>query len=139
MKKEQLIHIKLDADEAMQSRKDILNTEFDLVKIAQAIKRYRILRLKELELKINLYKQTKDFVNDMHHLKTMLPKLEIPKLLKKHEEEMHAPQIKEKIKKEKKVEPKKQKIEKKLQEKKPVEDSLEKQLREIQEKLNKIE
>jgi hypothetical protein len=138
MKKEQLIHIKLDSEEAGESRRDVLNTEVDLIKIAQAIRKYRILRLKELQLKIKLYNQTKCFRTDMNHLKTILPKLEIPRLLKKHEQEMHEQEPKKLIEKIKTIEMKQQKVEKKVKQEKPHEDSLERQLREIQDKLNRL-
>ena len=38
MSRENLIHIKLEHDEAIESRKDVLTTEADLIKIAQAIR-----------------------------------------------------------------------------------------------------
>jgi len=142
MKKNNLIHIKLDYDEAVKSRRDVLNTEADSIKIAQAIKKYRALRLKELQFKIELFKKLKETKSNLNKIKTILPKLEIPKLLKKHEEEMKTQEIfaeakeitgtKSKTKKKKKPE-KKQKIQK------PKSDDLELQLKEIQKKLAKLE
>ncbi len=129
MTRENLIHIRLEYDEAIESRKDILNTEADLITIAQGIRKYRGLRLKELQLKIELYRKIKEFKNDLRKLKTLLPKLQIPKILKKHEEEVHGEDIIE-IKKPKKED-------KETKSKKPV-DELEAQLMEIQEKLNKL-
>lgn len=138
MTKNQLIHIRLDPDEAIESRKDILNTEFNLIKIAKAIKNYRILRLKELQLKIDLYKKTKDFKIEMNKLKTILPKQEIPKLLKKHEQLMNDEKLEKEVKKIKVEREKSKKHEKMPKEEKKHEDTLEKQLREIQDKLNSL-
>ncbi len=142
MKKSQnLLHIKLESDEATQSMKDILKTEADLIKIAQSIKSYRTLRIMELELKIELHKKIKDFRNNMHKLRTLLPRLEIPKILKNHEEEIHRTEIMEEVAKiEKEIKPKKEKVQKLREEepKAPVDD-LEAQLREIQERLSRLE
>jgi len=136
MKKNQIIHIRLDPDEAIESRKDVLNTEVDLIKIAQEIKKYRILRLRELQLKIELYKKVKEFRTEMNKLKSLLPKLEIPRILKKHEEDMHKEFI---IKDLKPKEEKTKKAKGKTQEPaEPPEDDLERQLKEIQDKLNKL-
>ncbi|MFH1327178.1 MAG: hypothetical protein ABIH59_03570 [archaeon] len=144
-KKDNIIHIRLESEEAVESKKDVLNTEVSLIKIAQAIRKYKILRLKELELKIYLYKKIKEFKSDERKLKTLLPKLQIPKILKKHEEEMHNEEILEKaekiiVKRSRKTKGKKTKKQKKVKPKqeKPT-DTLDFQLKEIQDKLNKLE
>ena len=78
------------------------------------IKEYHELRSKEFELKIKLYRQIKTLLTEIRRLQKNLPKLEIPKILKK-------PETKEIIPKEKHYE-----------------ESIESQLREIQEKLNSL-
>lgn len=143
-KKDTIIHIKLDSNEAIESRRDVLNTEVDIIKIAQNIKNYRAQRLKELQFKIILLKKLKEAQSDLRKIKTLLPKLEIPKILKKHEEEMHKEiEIKELRPidevKEEKIPKKEKKSKKEIKEKiKPVENSLESQLKQIQEKLNSL-
>ena len=57
MKDENLIHIKLDYGEALQSKKDILYTEMDLLRILKIIKKYRELRIQELDLKLEIQKK----------------------------------------------------------------------------------
>lgn len=136
-KKDNLIHVRLDYDEAMESRRDLLNTETNLIQIAQATRRYRILRLKELGLKIELFKKIKDFKTNIGKLKILLPKIQIPKILKKHEEEMHFQEEAEVEKKKEKKKKTKQKTQPK-KEKKPPADDLELQLKEIQDKLGKL-
>lgn len=138
--KNKLIHIKLDYPEALQSRKDVLRTQESLIKIAQSMRRYRALRLHELELKIELYKKLKEAKASLQKTKTFLPKLEIPKILKKHEEEMEHQKLLEEGKieiKEKKQPQKKEKTKEKKEKKEPTDD-LEKQLLEIQKKLNSL-
>ncbi len=148
-KKDNIIHIKLDSNEAVESRRDVLNTEIDLIKIAQNIKNYRALRLKELQLKIMLYKKLKDTQSDMRKIKKLMPKLQIPKILKKHEDEMHKKiEIRELKPKEedelpekptkKKKKAKKKSIKKNVVKEEPIQDPLEDQLRKIQEKLSTL-
>lgn len=141
MKKNNLIHIKLDYPEAIDSKRDVLMTQRDLIKIAQALKNYRALRLKELQLKSELAKKLKSAHNNINKLKHLLPKVQIPKILKKHEEEVKSKRElkelevkKQKPKKEKKI---KGKSKEKVPKKTPTDD-LEKQLMDIQEKLNRL-
>lgn len=148
-KSDTIIHIKLDADEAIQSRKDVLNTQVDLIKIAQGVKNYRALRLRELQLKIELYKKLKETQADINSIKKVLPEIQIPKILKKHEEEMHKEivikelkpieEIKEEKPKKTKGKTKKEKKTEEKPKKDPELDSLEAQLRKIQDKLNNLE
>ena len=114
MAAEKLIHIKLEYEDAIQSKKNILSLEMGLLKIIQTIKEYHELRSKEFELKIKLYRHIKTLLTEIRRLQKNLPKLEIPKILKK-------PETKEIIPKEKHYE-----------------ESIESQLREIQEKLNSL-
>ncbi len=149
MTRNKIIHIKLDSDEALGARRSVLSTEMDLVNIAKAVNKYKQLKARENDLKILVKKQIKDLKNDFRKLKTVLPKLEIPKILKKHEDEMHSDvevvdlddvkKRKEKIKKEKtKKSGKKTKHSKvKKQSLKPSDD-FERQLAEIQGRLNKL-
>jgi len=115
MADEKLIHVKLEYEDAVESKKDILSSEMDLLKIIQTIKRYRELRTQEFKLKIKLYRQIKTLLTEIRRLQKDLPKLEVPKILKE-------PQIKKTI-------PKKEII---------IDDNIESQLKEIQDKLNSL-
>ncbi len=119
MTNENLIHVKLEYDEAVKSKKDILSSEANLLRIIRAIKKYQGYRMDELRLKERLYKKAKELKTSIGQLQQLLPKLKIPSLLREQEE----PQKKEKI------------ITKKDKE----DDDLEAQLQEIQEKLRQIE
>ena len=114
MADEKLIHVRLEYEDAIQSKKDILSSEMDLLKIIQTIKKYHELRSKEFKLKIKLYRQIKTLLTEIRRLQKNLPELKIPKILKKHE-------TKEIISK-----------------KEIANDDIESQLREIQEKLNSL-
>jgi len=120
MKNENLIYVKFEHDEAIQSKKDILSSEMGLIKIVKIMKRYHLLRMEELKLKLKLYRRLKEINKDVKKLQATLPRVEIPKILKKEGEE----------------EPKKVEKPQKVQ---VYEDSLEVQLQEIQNKLKSLQ
>ena len=112
MKEQSIVHIKVDYDEALQSKRDILASERDFLRIIKRIKRYKLLRGEELNSNITKLNQ-------------ILPKVKLPNILKKKEE----------AKKKEIKEEKQSKIEiKEIHE----DDDLERQLIEIQEKLRKL-
>lgn len=85
---ENLIHIKLEYEEALQSKKDILSSEMGLLKIAKIIKRYHFLRTKELKNKLKLHKKIKETKSNIRKLQIILPKLKIPEILRKDDQEI---------------------------------------------------
>ena len=119
MKDENLIHVKLEYPEAVQSKKDILSSERDLINLLRMIKRYHLLRKKELDLKLKTHKKIKELKTNLSKLHQIIPKIKIPDILKKEEEK---PKEKLPVKKIEEYEDK----------------DLESQLQEIQERLRKL-
>ena len=120
MKNEDLIHLKFEYEEALQSKKDILYSEKNLMIIAKKINNYLFLREEELRLKIKLHKRIKEMLTAIKKLQKMNPQIEVPKILKKESHETKKKvEIKPKIKKDS--------------------DHIEFQLQEIQEKLNDLQ
>jgi len=120
MPNENLIHIKLEFEEALQSKKDILSSEINLLRIARILKNYHSLRSKELKLKLTLYKKIKEMKSSVRKLEQTLPKIKIPKILedKDYLEEEIKPKETKKI---------------------MHEDNIEEQLKDIQAKLNSLQ
>lgn len=116
MKNENLIHIKLEYEEAIQSKKEILSSEMDLLKIARTIKKYHSARLEELKQKSRLHRKIKETITNIRKLQTILPKSQSPLILP---EDKDIP-LKTKTKKN------------------PEQDNLEYQLQEIQDKLKSL-
>jgi len=81
MSDENLIHIKLEFEEALQSKKDILSSEINLLKLEKIIKRYHRLRKEELKSKLNLSKRMREIKIDIRKLEQTLPEIKIPKIL----------------------------------------------------------
>ena|SRR3989344_1983300 len=123
------VHIKLEQPEAIEIKRDVLNSEMDLIKIIRIIRKYKILRMRELRLKEKLRKNMSTSVTNIKKLQIMLPKGRIPKIDHGEEEE------KDVLKKVKTYTPKDQKAE---QDKKRF-DSLEMELSDIQSKLRALE
>ncbi len=82
-KQPELIHVKLEYSEMLQSRKDILSLQMDLLKLLKTVKKYHFLRIAEMKRKEALYKKVKQVNNKFKRLQLLLPKLKIPSILKK--------------------------------------------------------
>ena len=82
---EKLIHVRFDYDEAVQSKRDILASEANLLRIIKKIKQYQLIRAVELKLKIRLNRKTKEFLALINKIRQTVPKIKIPEILKKEE------------------------------------------------------
>ncbi len=116
---ENLIHIKLEYEEALQSKKDILSSQMALLKVEKTIRGYHSYRSHGFELKINLSKKIKELKSHIWNLLKILPKLKIPEILRKEEH----------VEKEHKY----------PERKKHQDGSLEEQLQDIQRRLNELQ
>jgi hypothetical protein len=123
-KEEKIIHIRLDYDEAVVSRRDILRTQKDLLQFLASFKKYHLIRRQELKTKELLYKKLKELKANINKLDKSMPKIKIPDIIKSDEE------------KEDKKESKKTK---EVSGKDLGTSDLEKELAEIQKKLKELE
>ncbi len=91
MKKDELIHVKFEYNELLQSKRDLLSLEMSLLKIIGMLKRYHFLRQEELNKKSALYIKIKEINTKIKNLQTVLPKLHVPEILqdKKIKEDVH--------------------------------------------------
>ena len=121
MKDENLIHIKLEHGEAVNSKVDVLSTQMDLIKMLKIIKAFHKLRNEELDTRAKLQKKLREVNLNIHKLEVLLPKIKIPEILQHGSVE-----VREEVKKE-------------VKKKDPHEKDLEKQLQEIQAKLKRLE
>ena len=129
MAESNLIHIKLEHSEAIQGKRDLLSSEANLLRVAQTIRRYRLLRASELKTKAKLHRKIKETNTIMKKLEQVLPKVKIPQMLQ------------EEIFEEGTTEPAPTRVSKaKSKNKKETHDSdIEKQLRHIQDRLKKLQ
>jgi len=83
MPSDNVIHIKLEYEEAINSKKNLLSAEMNSLKIAKIIGRYRELRLLEFEIKSRIYTKMKEIKANIKRLQALLPEPKRPRILKK--------------------------------------------------------
>jgi small-conductance mechanosensitive channel len=131
MKGENLIHIKFEYFAGVQSKRDILSTEMDLLRMNKILNRYKEYRMQELELKSDAERKFRALKLDFGRLQNLLPSPQVPQILekahKKVEEEKNAGEEEIEITETPKI---------RMEE--PKKDNLDAQLREIQKKLNAL-
>jgi hypothetical protein len=123
MNNENLVHVKLEYNEGLQTKSDILNLEASLLRMLKSARNYHAIRMGELRLKIELYRRLKLSETTIRSLKLAIPSPVIPKILKhENKDRFSSLEFKEKEKTE------------------YAEDNedLEKQLKEISEKLQAL-
>jgi hypothetical protein len=85
--KESLIHVRVEYNEAVNSKKDFLSSEINLLRTASAIKRYSLLRLEELKIKNRLSGKVRELNSGITKLSQVLPKIKISVEEKKEKDE----------------------------------------------------
>jgi len=77
------IHIKIQYDEAVSIRKDVLNSEMNTLKMLKFLRKYSLLRKEELKAKQKFFRLLKRIDKNIKKLETTLPEFNVPKILKK--------------------------------------------------------
>ncbi len=80
-----LIHIKFEYDEAVNSKKDVLSSEVNFLRIIKNVKSYQQLRLKELRMKLQILRKIKEIGLGIKNLQRSVPKINIPKRIQRQE------------------------------------------------------
>jgi len=124
-----VIHIKLDYEEAIQSKMDTLSSQMDLLEIVKAIKKYRVLRVEELKLKVRLHRTLRETNTLLRKLEKNLPHVEMPEVLEKERE------IKREIKK---IRHSKTEVRIKKAKEDQYDSNIESQLKQLQKKLDQL-
>lgn len=120
MSSKELIYVKFEYPEALESKRGILSVQKALIDAGEKIKMHHELRMKELKTKTKLVARMKGAINVLKRLKKTLPIARIPKILRHGmEESMEKSELKVK--------------------KISGSGDIENQLKEIQEKLKKLQ
>lgn len=85
MDSENILHVKFEHDELVRSKKDLLEIQISLLKIAKAMHAFKESRTDEMQTKLLLQKKTKELNSSFKKMKTLSPTLKIPSILKKEE------------------------------------------------------
>src|SRR3972149_4646188 len=68
-------YVRLESDEAITGKRDILSSQMNLLRVLKAVKNYHDLRLRELKAKSKLYGSAKEFGQNLKKLQADIPKL----------------------------------------------------------------
>lgn len=117
MKKENLIYLKFDYEEAIQSKKDILYVEKSLMTSTIRMKAYLSLRIEELGKRLNLHRKAKELIVNIKKIQKNIPYVKFSKESEDEKEDIKKPELK----------------------KEKYSDNIGYQLQEIQKKLNALE
>lgn len=118
-KGENFIHLKFEHEEAINSKRDLLTSEIDLLNITKSFGEFMALRALELKAKAKLFREMKKLVTEINRLEKALPEFEIPRIIKTPTKRKEAGQEKAKgisIGKNEGIESQLQEIQRKLRE-----------------------
>lgn len=85
MNSENILHVKFEHDELIRSKRDFLSSQIELLQISKAMNNFKFARTEELDTKLLLHKEMKNFNLSIRKLQASLPKLQMPKILTKKE------------------------------------------------------
>lgn len=83
MPKDELLHVRFERGEAIQSQRDFLSSQMFLLKMAGIMEDYNALRDREFKTKSALRTKTKDLKLAIGRLHKILPSPEIPDSIKR--------------------------------------------------------
>ncbi|MDO8528835.1 MAG: hypothetical protein Q7S06_03005 [Nanoarchaeota archaeon] len=78
-----LIHVKINEDEALEARRNLLTSEENLLETIKSVKKYFVLRNEELRLKIKFQKNIKEFGSSIKKIENSFPEMNDSPVLKK--------------------------------------------------------
>jgi len=80
-----VVHVKLDYEESVQAKKDLLSSERDFIRILKTVKKYELLRKGELTTKLKIQNKIKNLKINLGRLNTIFPKIKLPDILRRNE------------------------------------------------------
>src|SRR3989344_7302292 len=94
MKDDQVKYVKLENSEGILTKRYLLSTQMNLLRILKAVKGYHQIRLKELKLKTSLLNNIREVSQDIKKIQLNVPKLTTSPIME--EEELKIPGRKQK-------------------------------------------
>ncbi len=85
-KNDSFIHVRLEYEEVIKSKRDILSSELDIINIIKSMNKYVALRNAEFDLKAQFYREIKKIAMEIKMLEAALPHIKVPKILGPSEE-----------------------------------------------------
>ena len=91
------VHLGIESNEAIQSKKDLLSMELEIINLLKLIREYKLKRERELRLKMKLKRKTLLTLTEIRKIQKAIPKIKMNDIKEREEKR----EIKEKIKKSK--------------------------------------
>ncbi len=85
MEEENPVYFRLEYDESVDAKKDLLSSEVSLLNIIKITRRYNLLRADEMNLKSQIYKAVRDLELAIKKTRSSFPFLKIPETAKREE------------------------------------------------------
>jgi hypothetical protein len=85
MTKENPVYFKLEYDESIESKKDILSAEFSLLNLIKSIKKYQSIRAEEFRIKNEIHKAVKKLNLDIRKTQSSFPFIKLSGRTKKED------------------------------------------------------
>ena len=76
------LHVRMDYKEALESKKDILLSKANLVRISNVMKNYHKLRTMELKKKVSLHLLVRHLSTTIIQMEKVFPEVKIPRFMK---------------------------------------------------------
>jgi len=87
MAAEDVVHIRVEYDEAINGKRGVLSSELYALRAAKAINRYHALRVAELNVKNKIYMKMKETRATIKQIQSFLPVPRIPKIIRRTQKE----------------------------------------------------
>ncbi len=79
------VYLKLEYNEAIESKTDLLHSEISFLNLMKIMKRYNALKMEELRIKSEIYKAIRELDASVKKTKSSFPFLKIPERAKREE------------------------------------------------------
>jgi hypothetical protein len=85
MEQKNPVYVRMDYNESLESKKNLLNTEVSLLNLIKSLKAYHSIRLEEMKIKAGIYKAIRELNLTMKKTKSSFPFFKIPEVKSRKE------------------------------------------------------
>ena len=85
MEQKNPIYVRIDYNESLESKKNLLTTEVSLLNLIKSLKAYHSVRIEELKIKAGIYKAIRELNLTMKKTKSAFPFFKIPEIKSRKE------------------------------------------------------
>ena len=83
MEQKNPVYVKMEYDESLESKKNLLSTEVSLLNLLKSLKAYHSIKSDELKIKANIYKAIRELNLNMRKTRASFPFIKLPEKQKR--------------------------------------------------------